>query len=147
MAVKPDSTRKRGGDPQIVLRAAEPEDRPRAREVQWAVGWKDAPSSHHACPEADADWHARRYYREIVAAVAGVIAGGGRSVGLGNGRARLHYDRIGPPGAGRGRVRFRQRRDWPGIDGLRLAYRAGRARNEHSLSAGACPRYRAWSSR
>lgn len=74
MAGKPDSTRKRVGDPQILLRAAEPEDRPRAREVQWAVGWKDAPSSHRAWPEADADWQARRYYREIVAEVDGVIA-------------------------------------------------------------------------
>ena len=74
MSGNPLGTRLRVGDSEIVLRAAEPEDRPRAREVQWAVGWKEAPQQHRSWPEADADWQARRYYREIVAEVDGIIA-------------------------------------------------------------------------
>lgn len=58
----------------VILRAAEPEDRPRANAVQWAVGWADPPARHRSWPEADADWQARRYYRELVAEVDGVIA-------------------------------------------------------------------------
>ena len=69
-----DAVRIRMANSEIDLRAAESEDRPRAREVQWAVGWKEAPSEHRNWPEADADWQARRYYREIVAEVDGVIA-------------------------------------------------------------------------
>ena len=68
------TNRIRTANSEIVLRVAEPEDRPRARQVQWAVGWKDAPSEHLMWPEADADWQGRRYYREIVAEVDGVIA-------------------------------------------------------------------------
>ena len=74
MTGNPDSTRLRVAGSEIVLRAAEPEDRPRAREVQWAVGWKEPPTQHRSWPEADADWQARRYYREIVAEVDGIIA-------------------------------------------------------------------------
>jgi ribosomal protein S18 acetylase RimI-like enzyme len=74
MTGNPESTRLRVGSSEIVLRSAEAEDRPRAREVQWAVGWKDAPTQHRVWPEADADWQARRYYREIVAEVDGIIA-------------------------------------------------------------------------
>ena len=74
MTVNPETTRHRVGSSEIVLRAAEAEDRPRAREVQWAVGWKEAPQQHRGWPEADADWQARRYYREIVAEVDGIIA-------------------------------------------------------------------------
>jgi ribosomal protein S18 acetylase RimI-like enzyme len=70
----PESTRVRVGSAEVVLRAAEPDDRPRAREVQWAVGWKEPPARHRTWPEADADWQARRYYREIVAEVDGIIA-------------------------------------------------------------------------
>lgn len=60
--------------PDIVLRATELEDSPRANAVRWAVGWTGAPTRHRSWPEADADWQARRYYREIVAEVDGVIA-------------------------------------------------------------------------
>ncbi len=74
MTGRPGAARIRIADAQIHLRAAEPEDRPRAREVQWAVGWKEAPTEHRTWPEADADWQARRYYREIVAEVDGIIA-------------------------------------------------------------------------
>lgn len=70
----PDAKRIRVANSEIVLRAAEPEDRPRAREVQWAVGWKEPPAQHRIWPEADADWQARRYYREIIAEVDGIIA-------------------------------------------------------------------------
>ncbi|HLJ54571.1 MAG TPA: GNAT family N-acetyltransferase [Chthonomonadaceae bacterium] len=74
MSGRTDSVRVRVVKPEIDLRAADPEDRPRAREVQWAVGWKDAPTEHLSWPEADTDWQARRYYREIVAEVDGIIA-------------------------------------------------------------------------
>jgi GNAT superfamily N-acetyltransferase len=70
-----DPAPKRGSGAQIVLRASDPEDRSRAREVQWAVGWKEPPERHHRWPEADADWQARHYFREVVAEVDGVIAG------------------------------------------------------------------------
>jgi GNAT superfamily N-acetyltransferase len=62
------------GDSEIVIRASQPEDRPRARAVLGAVGWVDAPGQHRYWPEADADWQARHYLREIVAEVDGVIA-------------------------------------------------------------------------
>ena len=58
----------------VVIRVAEPEDRPRANAVRWAVGWKGAPTQHGHWPEADADWQARNYFREVVAEVDGVIA-------------------------------------------------------------------------
>jgi len=74
MSGDPNATRVRTGSSEIVVRAADPDDRPRAREVQWSVGWKEAPSHHRTWPEADADWQARRYYREIVAEVDGIIA-------------------------------------------------------------------------
>lgn len=74
MSRSSESSRLRDGSSQIVVRAAEVEDRPRARQVQWSVGWKDAPSVHRVWPEADADWQAQHYYREIVAEVDGVIA-------------------------------------------------------------------------
>ncbi len=74
MTGTPDATRKRTANSEIRLRAAEPEDRSRAREVQWAVGWKEPPATHRTWPEADADWQARHYYREIVAEVDGIIA-------------------------------------------------------------------------
>src|SRR5689334_11798680 len=70
----PDPRIVRVGETEICVRAAEPEDRARARNVQWAVGWKNAPDTHRYWPEADADWQARRYFREIVAEVDGVIA-------------------------------------------------------------------------
>src|SRR5438046_2650683 len=74
MTGNPDALRVRMANSEIRLRSAEPEDRPRAREVQWAVGWKEAPTEHRSWPEADADWQARHYYREIVAEVDGIIA-------------------------------------------------------------------------
>lgn len=58
----------------VVIRVAEAEDRPRADAVRWSVGWEDAPKRHRHWPEADADWHARRYFREIIAEVDGVVA-------------------------------------------------------------------------
>ncbi len=74
MTGNPKPARVRVADSQINLRPAEPEDRSRAREVQWAVGWKEAPTRHRTWHEADADWQSRRYYREIVAEVDGNIA-------------------------------------------------------------------------
>jgi ribosomal protein S18 acetylase RimI-like enzyme len=59
---------------QVTLRVAEPEDRPRANAVQWSVGWTDPPARNRVWPEADAEWQAGHYYREIVAEVEGVIA-------------------------------------------------------------------------
>ena len=50
MTGNPDSTRLRVAGSEIVLRAAEPEDRTRAREVQWAVGWKEPPTQHRSLP-------------------------------------------------------------------------------------------------
>ena len=70
----PDRSEVRAGDSTIVLRAAEPEDRPRARRVRWSAGWIAPPTQHRLLPEADADWQARRYFREIVAEVDGVLA-------------------------------------------------------------------------
>jgi ribosomal protein S18 acetylase RimI-like enzyme len=58
----------------VVIRVAESEDRPRTNAVRWAMGWKAAPTRHGHWPEADADWLARNYFREIVAEVDGVIA-------------------------------------------------------------------------
>jgi ribosomal protein S18 acetylase RimI-like enzyme len=58
----------------VVLRVADVEDRPRADAVRWSVGWADAPERHQQWPEADADWVARRYFREILAEVDGVVA-------------------------------------------------------------------------
>ena len=58
----------------IVLRASEPEDKSRSRRVRWSAGWIDPPARHRLLPEADADWQARRYFREIIAEVDGVIA-------------------------------------------------------------------------
>src|SRR5689334_10879817 len=69
-----NGTRVRVEGSEIVVRAAEPDDRARARAVQWAVGWKEPPSHHRNWPEADADWQARHYYRELVAEVDGIIA-------------------------------------------------------------------------
>jgi ribosomal protein S18 acetylase RimI-like enzyme len=74
MSADPNAKRVRVGSAEVLVRAADPDDRPRAREVQWAVGWKDAPSHHRTWPEADADWQARRYYRELVAEVDGIVA-------------------------------------------------------------------------
>jgi ribosomal protein S18 acetylase RimI-like enzyme len=74
MSGNPDTTRARVGNSEIVVRVAEADDRPRAREVQWAVGWKEPPAQHRTWQEADADWQARRYYREFVAEVDGVVA-------------------------------------------------------------------------
>lgn len=61
-------------DETIVLRAAEIDDRPRTNAVQWSAGWQEPPTRHRIWPEADADWQARRYYKEYVAEVDGVIA-------------------------------------------------------------------------
>src|SRR5579871_1034826 len=64
----------RVGETEITIRGAEAEDRDRTREVQWSVGWKEAPDYHRYWPEADTEWQERRYFREIVAEVEGVIA-------------------------------------------------------------------------
>lgn len=74
MNVSPDWSEARAGESTIVLRASEPEDRPRARRVRWSAGWIAPPTQHRLLPEADADWQARRYFREIVAEVDGVLA-------------------------------------------------------------------------
>src|SRR5579871_3029656 len=74
MTGAPDPRIVRVGETEIRMRTAEPEDRPRKRDVQWAVGWKDAPDAHRYWPEADADWQARHYFQEIVAEVDCVIA-------------------------------------------------------------------------
>ena len=66
--------RKRSGDREIIIRASEPEDRYRTREIQWSAGWKEPPSYHRRLPEADSDWLGRHYYKEIVAQADGVIA-------------------------------------------------------------------------
>lgn len=70
----PEGARVRLGDSEVVLRASEPEDKPRANSVRWSAGWVDGPKRHRTLPEADADWQARRYFREIVAEVDGVVA-------------------------------------------------------------------------
>ena len=62
-------------DSAITLRASEPEDRPRSRAILSAVGWIEPPTTHRIWAEADADWQARRYLKEIVAEADGVIAG------------------------------------------------------------------------
>jgi ribosomal protein S18 acetylase RimI-like enzyme len=61
-------------EPRIVLRTSGSEDRARALAVQWSVGWAEAPTRHRVLPEADADWQAQHYFKEIVAEVDGVIA-------------------------------------------------------------------------
>lgn len=70
----PDRTVVRLGISEVVLRASEPEDKPRANNVRWSAGWVDPPRRHRILPDADADWQARRYFREIVAEVDGVVA-------------------------------------------------------------------------
>lgn len=75
MSDAPEPTRLYHADQEIVLRTAEPDDFPRTRAVRWSVGWADPPSTHRIWPEADADWQTRRYFREIVAEVDGVLAG------------------------------------------------------------------------
>ena len=70
----PDRSRLRLGNSEVVLRASEPEDKPGASSVRWSAGWIEPPKRHRMLPEADADWQARRYFREIVAEVDGVIA-------------------------------------------------------------------------
>ncbi len=65
---------RRSGDAEVVVRVAEPEDRPGANAVRWSVGWEEAPTRHRQWPESDADWLARRYFHEIVAEVNGVLA-------------------------------------------------------------------------
>ena len=73
--MKPESGSSQEEEPNIVLRTADPEDRPRAMAVQWSVGWAEAPIRHRTLPEADAEWQAQNYFQEIVAEVDGVIAG------------------------------------------------------------------------
>lgn len=74
MSGSPDSQQVPEEACQIKLRPAEPEDRARARAVQWAVGWKEAPDTHRYWPSADPDWVAGHHFREFVAEVDGVIA-------------------------------------------------------------------------
>jgi ribosomal protein S18 acetylase RimI-like enzyme len=59
----------------IVIRPADHRDSFEARQVQWAVGWKDAPEQHRWWPAPDPDWAESHYFKEIVAEVDGVIAG------------------------------------------------------------------------
>lgn len=58
----------------IVIRPGEEEDRAGARAIQWAAGWKDAPSRHRTWQEPDEVWHSNSYFREYIAEVKGVIA-------------------------------------------------------------------------
>ncbi len=74
MSNPPGKSGNRADEEMLVIRAAEPEDRPRAAAVKWAAGWAGMPTRHREWPEADADWQARRYYREIIGEVDGVIA-------------------------------------------------------------------------
>ena len=60
---------------QIVIRSATDRDSFEARQVQWAVGWKDAPEQHRWWPAPESEWAESHYYKEIVAEVDGVIAG------------------------------------------------------------------------
>ncbi len=75
MRAEPEGTKGQLARSEVALRSSTPEDRPRSRAILESVGWVGAPSEHRAWPEADADWQARRYVREIVAEVDGVIAG------------------------------------------------------------------------
>ncbi len=62
-------------DAHIVIRPGTDRDSFEARQVQWAVGWKDAPEQHRWWPVPDTDWVESHYFKEIVAEVDGVIAG------------------------------------------------------------------------
>ena len=59
---------------ETVVRWTAPEDRPGLRAVLGSVGWIEPPVQHRVWQEADAEWQASRYLREITTEVEGVIA-------------------------------------------------------------------------
>ncbi len=60
---------------EVVIRTAELEDRPRTDSIRWAAGWIAPPARHRHWPEAEEEWQARHYYRELVAEADGMIVG------------------------------------------------------------------------